>query len=84
MTEYITPPNEAVIDWLYAFMSIDENGLNGICASIVPGLGSTPLVFGKREFALKFKPLVQETAKATGKPIGLFAFKRDGQLWQSE
>ena len=42
------PGNEEKIDRLYAFLSIDDQGRNGIVASILPGLGSTPLVTGKR------------------------------------
>jgi hypothetical protein len=78
------PGNESEIDTLYAFMSIDDEGLHGIVAQGLPGLGMTPLVFGKRELAHKMIPFAQKVAERTGKPVGLFAFKLSHQLWQSD
>jgi hypothetical protein len=80
-----TPPNETRIDRLYAFMSIDEKGFNGIIASILPGLGSTPLVTSKRRVALSMIPIAQEVADQTGLDVGLYVFARvEGEeLWRS-
>jgi len=78
------PGNTDRLDEVYVFMSIDEEGRNGIVASILPELGSTPLVTGSRMAAKAMKPLAQEIAKLTGKPVGLFRFTRDAQLWQTE
>jgi hypothetical protein len=78
------PGNESEIDFVYAFMSIDDKGRHGIIAEGLPGLGMTPLVFGKRELAHKMMPFAQKVAERTGKAVGLFAFKRSHQLWQSE
>lgn len=78
------PGNEREIDEVYVFMSIDEQGRHGIVASILPNLGSTPLVTASRNVAGMMQPLAQDIAKRTGKTVGLFAFKRDGQLWQSD
>jgi len=77
------PGNETEIEFVYAFMSIDEQGRHGIVAEILPGMGMTPLVFGKRELAHRMIPLAQQIADKTGKAVGLFAFKRSHQLWQS-
>jgi hypothetical protein len=77
------PKNEDRIDTVYAYLSIDEEGKNGIVAHIVENLGSTPLVTSKRRIAEKMKPIAELCAKETGKHIGLFVFdRRDGlPLW---
>jgi hypothetical protein len=86
MTEYQTPPNEERIDRLYAFMSVDEKGFNGVIASILPGLGATPLVTGSRRVAHKLIPIAEKVARETGKKVGLYVFTRvEGEeLWRSE
>lgn len=84
MTEFHTPENEAEIDRLYAFMSIDEQGRNGVVAHSLPGIGAMPLIFGKRSLAERMIPMAEDIAKRTGKTIGLFAFRRETQLWQTE
>jgi hypothetical protein len=81
------PGNEARIETVYVFLSIDDEGRNGIVASILPGLGSTPLVTGSRATAHKMIPIAQEVARRTGKKVGLFMFERgarDEPLWLSE
>jgi len=80
------PGNEAKIDRLYAFLSIDEQGRNGIVAEILPGLGSTPLVTGSRAIAKSMIPIAAKVAARTGKTVGLFAFKRVEfeELWRSD
>jgi hypothetical protein len=80
------PGNETRIERLYAFMSVDEQGRNGIVAEILPQLGSTPLVTGKRSVAHSMIPIAQKVAKRTGKKVGLYVFARvEGEeLWQSE
>ena len=82
--EIHSPDNESEIDTLYAFMSIDEKGRHGIVAEMIPGLGTTTLIFGSRKNARKMKPFAQQVAERTGKTIGLFAFRRETQLWQSD
>lgn len=79
------PGNEEKIDRVYVFMSIDDQGRNGIVASILPHLGSTPLVTGKRSVAKSMIPLAEKIAARTGKKIGLFVFERvEGEeLWRS-
>lgn len=85
MTELHTPPNEAKIERIYAFLSIDADGFNGIVAAVLPGVGSTPMVFGKRSLAEKMIPFAQDVATRTGLKVGLYAFKREGdEYWLSE
>jgi hypothetical protein len=85
-TEYYMPPNEARIERLYAFMSIDAKGSNGVVAGILPSLGSTPLVTSKRSVAKSLIPVAQDVAKNTGLTVGLYVFARvEGEeLWRSE
>jgi hypothetical protein len=78
------PGNTQKIDEVYVFMSIDEHGHNGLVAEILPRLGTTLLVTGSRNAAGMMQPLAQEIAKRSGKPVGLFRFTRDTQLWQSD
>jgi hypothetical protein len=78
------PGNEGRIDRVYVFLSIDEEGNNGIIAEILPGLGSTPLVTGALKTAEVMKQMAEKVAERTGKPVGMFAFRRETQLWQTE
>jgi hypothetical protein len=84
--EVLTPANEARITRLYAFMSIDADGKNGIVAHVLPNLGSTPLVTGSRRVAHTMIPLAEFVAKMSGKTIGLYTFQRvEGEeIWRSE
>lgn len=78
------PANETVIDTVYAFMSIDDEGRNGIVAYLMPGLGTTPLVTGKPTVVEAMKPLAEKVALATSKRVGLFAFSRmSGPIWEA-
>jgi hypothetical protein len=78
------PGNEREIERLYAFMSVDWKGDNGIVAAVLPGVGSTPMVFGKRELAHKMIPFAQDVATKTGKAVALYMFERKGEYWRSE
>lgn len=77
-------PNAAPIDRLYAFMSIDDQGRHGILASILPGLGSTPLVTGSAKAVESMKPIARQIARETGLKVGLFAFDRVKMVWSPE
>ena len=77
--------NEEKIERLYAFLSIDAKGFNGVVAGIMPGIGATPLVTSKRSIAKAMIPAAQEAADRNGVKVGLFLFKRDGDdHWMSE
>jgi hypothetical protein len=85
MTIHVAP-NEERINTLYAYLSIDEEGKNGICAHVIDRLGSTPLVTSKRRIAEQMRPLAKLCAKETGKRIGLFEFKRSAfsPIWETQ
>jgi transcriptional regulator with XRE-family HTH domain len=72
------------IDTVYAFMTIDEKGRNGVIAEILPDLGTTPFVASSLKAVELMKPIAQRLAKRTGKTVGLFRFTRDAQLWQTD
>jgi hypothetical protein len=77
------PGNDIQIVEIFAFLSIDDKGRNGIVASMLPGLGSTPLVTGSAKTAETMKPIAAEVARRTGRTVGLFKFKREGMLWKT-
>jgi hypothetical protein len=75
----LDPGNEDRIDRVYVFMSIDDEGRNGIVA-----MGTARLVIGSLHAAEIVKKFAQEVADQTGKPVGMFAFRRETQLWQTK
>jgi hypothetical protein len=75
-------PNEAPIEELFAFLSIDETG-EGICAAILPEVGSTPLITSKARVAELMKDKAQEIASLAGKPVRLVRFTRADVVWKS-
>lgn len=77
------PPNETSIDELFAFLSVDEGG-EGICAAIIPNLGSTTLVTGRRNVAEQMKEFAAEIAQASGKRIEMIRFTRADVMWATE
>jgi hypothetical protein len=83
MTLIHDPGNEAQIGKVFVFMSIDAKGRNGVIASVLPGLGSTPLVTGSARVAEKMKPLAEEVARRTGLTVGMFKFTREEMLWKT-
>jgi hypothetical protein len=75
-----TPPNERTLDELYAFLSVDENGLRGLVAHFLPGIGATTFVTGSPFVVEVMKKLVPELAKKTGKRIVLYKFSRGEEV----
>jgi hypothetical protein len=78
------PGNVAEIDELFVFMSIDDAGAHGIVASILPGLGSTPLVTGSVKGAEYMKKLAAQVSQESGKRVGMFVFKRADMVWSTD
>jgi hypothetical protein len=69
------PPNRAPIDTLYAVVSIDAEGRMGICAEVLPGIGTTPFVTGSLKALDGFKRIARE-AQAPGKRLAVVTFTR--------
>jgi hypothetical protein len=86
MTDLILDPgNESRLDRLYVFLSIDGEGANGIVGGPMPGLGNfVQFVTASPEVVELMKKMAEELARRTGKPVGMFAFRRETQLWQTE
>jgi hypothetical protein len=78
------PPNERELDELFVFCSVDGNGMRGIVASILPGLGSTPFVTGSPTAVEAMKPMALEIARETGKRVELYRFTRGPVLWATD
>ena len=58
------PANEQGIQELYAYISVDKDGNEGLCAApLAPGLETAPLVFGYERVALMFLPVAEKMAK---------------------
>ncbi len=58
------PGNEQPIEELYAYISVDQNGNEGLCAApLLDSEPTTPLVFGYERVALKFLPVVEAIQK---------------------
>jgi hypothetical protein len=75
-----TPPNEAPLEELFAWVSVDANGNEGILADGIQGLGMTPLVTGKRAMAEgPFRKMAAEIARGTGATVKLARFRRDDE-----
>lgn len=77
------PENVERISELYVFLSIDEEGRNGIVATMMHGLGSTPLITARPRLAEVMKATALALAKKTSKRIGLYRFDRGELLWES-
>ena len=70
------PPNTQPIHELWAYLSVDENGNEGVCAATVEGLGPVQLIFGYERVALGtgLKLPQQFAALNTTKKIRLVKF----------
>lgn len=80
---FLSPENEREIDELYVFCSVDDRGLRGIIAHVLPGLGSTPFVTGSPKAMEAMKPMARDIARQTGKRVVLYRFRRGDELWST-
>lgn len=77
MTEYVVPPNTKKADYIWAYLSEDAKGNHGIVASIIPYMGSTPLVTLSEVIADLMKSEALNVQQLTGQKIVLGKFKLD-------
>lgn len=75
LTEYIFPPNTKKADYIWAYLSENENGQHGIVASLIPNLGSAPMVTMSEKVVGLMKEKAKQLQKETGKKIVLAKFK---------
>lgn len=84
MIDIHDPGNVIDIQEVYIFLSVDELGRKGICASIIPNLGSTPLVTVNIRLLDAMKKLAEQMSLATGKQVQLYRFARDiDPIWET-
>jgi hypothetical protein len=75
-------PNEAPITELFAFISMDNQGNEGICGMITPS--SMPMITSKERIAEKLKDQARELARLSGKAVRLVRFTRAEKVWSTE
>jgi hypothetical protein len=75
-------PNEAPIVELFAFISLDDQGNEGICGAISPALA--PMITSKERVAEKLKDQAREIARLSGKAVRLVRFTRAETIWSTE
>lgn len=73
MLEVNSGPNEAPITELYVFLSIDENGNEGICGEMINGRWMS-MTTSKPRIVEIMMPRAEIMARATGKTIRLVRF----------
>jgi hypothetical protein len=78
------PPNTQRIEAVYAFMSVDDEGLNGICATVLPGVGATPMVTASLKAVELMKPQAERIAKMIDRPVILAKFTSREDIWATD
>lgn len=74
MTTFVHDPgNKLRIDQIWAFVSVDEKGDEGLCA-FQSSMGWTPLIAADEARLESLRPVAQRIADASGKPIRLLKF----------
>ena len=74
------PKNEIKADVLWAFLSMDDDGTEGICSVGINGpngISHTPMVFIHRRTVDMMRPKITEMAQACHKRIRLVRFRRE-------
>ncbi len=84
MTIFHTPKNENPIEYLYAALSIDDKGNEGIVAQIIPGMGGFPMVFGSKDKLDNAMPLIRDTVKLIKQKVRIFKFIKSDLLEEIE
>jgi hypothetical protein len=80
-TLYQIPPNTQFhIEALYAFLSQDEQGREGVCAMIDPFGGSFPMVVARLDHVEQLKPIAAKMQKDVGRKIKLVKFTTREEL----
>jgi hypothetical protein len=72
--ELHNPGNTYPIPVLYAWVTLDARGNEGIAAGMLPGLGTTPLVAGNEGTARKLRVVAETIAHSSGYAVRLVKF----------
>lgn len=74
MINALSSKNTQPIPTMYAVMSIDKDGNEGIISIILPPVGAMPLVFGDKSLYDHFKPHILQIAKDSENKLRLVKF----------
>lgn len=74
-----TPANLLRVDRLYAFLSVDEDGNEGLCAAPLNGM-TMPLIAADRARMESLVPVAQELARLSGRKVRLVEFSTRTEL----
>ena len=71
----VIPPNTMPrINKIWAFLSVDDDGNEGVIAAPIPGFASVPLIAADEARLASLTPLAETLAKLTGRKIVLVEF----------
>jgi hypothetical protein len=84
MADKVHSPNARVIDEVWIGMSEDDDGKNGIVATIVPGFGGTPMVTSSQKVLDYFKQTAGTLSVEIGRRIKIYRFTRVECFYDSE
>lgn len=73
-------PNERVLENMYAWVSVDKNGFEGIIAALTPAGHVMTLVSSDLEMISKFKSLAHQAVANVGLKAHIAKFKRTGTV----
>lgn len=75
------PPNKLKIEELFVWVSVDENGNEGVCATLVAGI-MMPLIAADKAMLVKIRPLaLRVKQQATGRrKVRLIRFTKREEL----
>lgn len=79
MIKYEIPKNKIPFDYLYAVLSRDEDGNEGIVSAMSEN-GAFPMVFGDPIMLKLIKPLIIQLSKDTGRKLYVMKFEKKEQL----
>jgi len=77
MNIYIhTGENKQVIEKMFAFVSVDKNGNEGVIATTLPGMGPiiTPLMGADMKMMERLYPIAKEISQISGAPFKVLEF----------
>lgn len=77
---FIDPPAKQPITEIFAYVSIDDHGNEGVCGMNAGALGWVPMVFGNARLAEVVRPAAQMIATESGKVVRLVRFTTREEL----
>jgi len=79
VTSYHIPKNTQKADEIYAVLSRDNDGNEGIAAAIT-SLGAMPMVFHHKEILDKLMPIIKKTAKETNRKLHIVKYTQREEI----